>query len=1801
MAVEIPVVIDIDKAFQDAAKRTKTAMEPLEQTIERLTSDLGAWREILNESSIRGDDWLVAAKNIQNISERLAEADYELRRYTSNEGSIRRMSTDLAELERRWAAMGAQEKYTTNADGSRTFSAEAQKALTQYKQISEELQREGKTLAQLAAEENRIMQLRAKGVQSRRYENAILNTTVKSMRVLQEQERILSDRLSRTKVGTSAFDTLAVKLREVRREMSQVQKTITGTTSSTVGLTDAANKLGVAVTRSTTAMGRQSGVLMQLKSLAGMYVSVFGGLRLIRNIRETTAELELQKVALGGIIRDTDRATELFRQIKAAALKSPFEIKDLVTYTKQLSAYRIETDQLFDVTMRLADVSAGLGVDMNRLILAYGQVRAASVLRGQELRQFTEAGVPLVELLAQKFRDLGREGTTTADVFELISKRAVPFSMIEEIFKDMTSAGEMFYKMQEKQSETLKGQWMKLRDAVTIMYDEMGNTAVVHNAMESLIKTALSMARSWREAGNWIKAIVATLITYATVVRASAVASAALSKQEALLLAVRAKQAVMMPRVVSAIIGETAAKKASLWMTKRLEIAQYKLATATTLTGRAFWKLYAALMANPYAFAAAAVVGLVAGTAALIKNNKEAEVTVDSLSKAMEGLRNQASKAADTMELVQVYERLSDKAEKTKEDQEKLNRVTRDLAKTFPSAVSGIDKETGALQINIEKVRELTQAEYDLEQARLRAQEEGAKNRLAKLAKEREDILARYQAGGDISYTDMGEKILTPLSEKDLEKMGERLSEINKEMSDLSDTVQKIEDLDFVGPIPPSDFKAKATLKAWKQTLNEIQNEKMEAGAPQLFSSDDIEKLGSVHDLYKKIKTEIKSAQENLDGLRSIQSSLTDDEAKLANQGDIDAAEKYLDLIKAIQAAFGFTFKTSSGAGYTQDPFIKQMEERIKFMKDFQKGYEDLSKYMSKSGALGKEADIMLSRGLSLGIDAAEQKKAAEDLSQWYQDTIDSTFDYLQKEKGVTGSVEDFLSRQITGKTNRDKMLKDFQSLLQSLWDAKTDFDVTQEKKNWEDALKRLSDEIKRSETARNFYQDILDITGDEQLATTLGIQIYGNIGDEFKDRIQQELARAMDDVDAEKMTDELRKAMETQDFSTIMANLDKFPLEWQKRLQEMASDTQKFNADRAKDLLKALDRAKTYGEKQVELARQSARRIAEIQSLDVSDDVKNQMLQQNTRKQAEDAAKIAYEAFRDMPMYVELFDDLDNASTRMLKNMRQNLEDMRDNWKSLTPRELKELQSRINELDEQIATRNPFKALISSIREYRALQKERSQTEVEETAITANERLVAEKDLLATYQAEYDEAAKKRKEDEAGFKAAEQKLEAQAKVVDKAEQEAQAAQKTAQEYKEAKKHIRDAADKLSDWAGYINDSLDGVREIVSTFASDDTAETFDIIADGVSKTLNGMSELGQGIAKVATGDLTGIVEIIRGAGDFISGTFGTGKALQIKSINKRIEEQERLLGQLEYSYNRLDKAIAKAFGSDYIYNYNEQLKNLYAQQTAYEEQARLESEKGKKKDEKKVEEYKEAARDVADAIEDMGGQLSEFFAGSDLTSAAEEFANSWIDAYQEFGSTTGAIKDKFQDMINNMITKSLAGKAMQEMLRPIFDEIDRLAGDGELTAMEIGRISDMATAAIPQIDDAMTTLMNNLISSGIDLRTHAGQFTGISRDIAGASEESILGLAAGVNTANFYMSHLPAIAENVAALRVALVGDTPETVRTTASEGPTYEDQMLGFVGNLPQMRDDMYAVRTLLERVVKPKGQGGYAVVIQ
>lgn len=302
-----------------------------------------------------------------------------------------------------------------------------------------------------------------------------------------------------------------------------------------------------------------------IKTYAGFYFfrDMFQELVAIRG------EFELQQVSLRAIIQDARRADQIFSQIKGLAVISPFQFSDLVGYTKQLAAFQIPVNELYGTMKSLADVSAGLGVDMGRIILAYGQIRSAGVLRGQELRQLTEAGIPALDALRKKLEEVRGVAQTTDDVFNAISTRQIPFEYIREMFTTMTEDGGMFYKMQEIQAASLKGMVSNLADSYKIMMNDIGEAN--DSVLKGIVGSITDAMNNWR---YFSKAIESVAVGYAALKGLQLARTAMLGKE-----VVATTNAIKAEKLREAQLLKQAAMYRTLTTAER-----WKIATASKLS-----------------------------------------------------------------------------------------------------------------------------------------------------------------------------------------------------------------------------------------------------------------------------------------------------------------------------------------------------------------------------------------------------------------------------------------------------------------------------------------------------------------------------------------------------------------------------------------------------------------------------------------------------------------------------------------------------------------------------------------------------------------------------------------------------------------------------------------------------------------------------------------------------------------------------------------------------------------------------------------------------------------------------------------------------------------------------------------------------------------------------------------------------------------------------------------------------------------------------------------------------------------
>lgn len=260
------------------------------------------------------------------------------------------------------------------------------------------------------------------------------------------------------------------------------------------------------------AMNSQLSIVGQLRNeFLGLY-SIYAAQNFLRAVVDIGGELENQKIAMASILQDEGKATTIFNQIKKLAVASPFGVVDLNQYAKQLSAYSIPYNELYDTMKRLADISAGVGVDMGRIILAYGQIKAAKFLKGTELRQLTEANIPMVDKLAERFSKLEGRIVSAGEVLDMISKKKVTFEDVKDVLWELTDDGGMFNNMQEVLSESVKSKWKNLADAIDIMLGDIAEST--GSTLKWTAESLTTLAQNWKEVVPAIEAAVGAFGVY---------------------------------------------------------------------------------------------------------------------------------------------------------------------------------------------------------------------------------------------------------------------------------------------------------------------------------------------------------------------------------------------------------------------------------------------------------------------------------------------------------------------------------------------------------------------------------------------------------------------------------------------------------------------------------------------------------------------------------------------------------------------------------------------------------------------------------------------------------------------------------------------------------------------------------------------------------------------------------------------------------------------------------------------------------------------------------------------------------------------------------------------------------------------------------------------------------------------------------------------------------------------------------------------------------------------------------------
>lgn len=1421
----------------------------------------------------------------------------------------------------------------------------------------------------------------------------------------------------------------AAKLATVNKEMASLKKANADAISSGVQLQKV-----------------NSGLMESFKNL-GKRVLFYAGLGAItgflKSLMDVRGQYELLERSIGAVLNDFEKGSQIFREQQTLALKSPFTVIDLASTTKMLAAYNFEAEELVDVSKRIADISAALGVPMERLTYNLGQIRAQTVLTARDARDFANAGLSITSELAKMYTEQEQRIVSVGDVMDRMSNKMVSFTDVMKVLNRYTDEGGMFYDFQAKQAETLAGKLSNLTDAYDFMLNEIGKEH--QGILTGSISVVQKLFENWRAVSSALTVVISTIGAYK--------AMQALANIETL-------------NGTRLTIKQTLAEVARARATQGTAAATLAAARAQGVLNRAL----AFVAANPYAAVAAGAVALLTTFAILLPKAKSVEEQIEGLDEASTHLKKSFENLSNVEDLISQYDNLqktirttqetidayADSSEKSaknnkdletavnsnKEAHNQLDKVMSKLVDaTTPAIISKMNEYGKILGINTKAAREFAEA---LSQSNIK----GTEQQLSELEKRRDQLITDiakqsqlYNKGLVEVVAGMAGEIYTrPASEKEEKAAFENLQKMQKELASINASIQKAND-SLSGLKEPTDDETKA-LSKWQAIVDDITSKNERIG--NIFKFKEGEGIFDYTDRLKKEYKELKKQEDLInEGL------LVDDESKewtqqrikmvreianslrinLTSQKDLNKSKKEeMDLLKQqiklvddIQKKFlqlvkdtgNITYATEKVKEAYQDLFdnaFKGVSVDINDLITFDKGSapkfynkiaETLKSPEAKQLVAGKKAQSEIEYSISINsASVALAKRKIEGMFQGYELELDI------EGAGQFGSL--FAGLFEYDPVSLEQLEADVNATLNSLREKVSSFQKEQE---------RLQDLIEKNPN------DIRVKSWQSSLNTMV--------------QNESDASKAIEDIQ-KRLSDTIKKAA-LDDFKNFQSIADKYAemedkiaeVE-RKRLEDQASISNRV-ADATSDLAKLELQLSVTESPDVRAEIESE--IEEIQNF-INEKAPKLSLAVDTGAEQE-KTKIAFEEWKNTSnAWEKSFQDLNAISTVSLNNMIDEIERFAvANRANMPINEYKELMARIKALKTEVNSRNPFALLADQV----------------------------------------------------------------------------------ENLKDNFKGLDGSFESTVEYVSQLGMSVSSIGNIFEQMGfSEGVSDTISTIGE----TIQGASQAAQGIAQIAGGDiLGGTINTLGGIWQGVSAIFNAGN----KKITREVEKSERRVKQLENAYKNLERAVDKSMGKAEISAQKAAIANQKAQLAEVQRQLQLEkSRKKKNRDQDKIIELEGQVTDLQNAIDDATTNIVNTLLGTDVKSAAESFADSWISAWKEGTDTMANLEESFDDLITNMIVKSLASEIVGQRLKSMFAMVQRFteensAGGVGITTEEAKQIADLGKELIPLINEDLKNLMGQLgIEFGSGVKDAA--LSSLQKGIQGITEEQAGALEAYMN-----------------------------------------------------------------------------------
>lgn len=503
---------------------------------------------------------------------------------------------------------------------------------------------------------------------------AKMKETSDEMKAMEKEQKSLDAAI---KSGTATaeqktrYKDLSSKIEEARLKMAQFKTVEQDLKSKTSAATSELKKMntGMRDTKSSTdtAKNSLSGLATSLKALAMGYT----GKKLYDWLIGSNADMEQYITSFTVMLGSAEKAQSMIQSMTNFAAKTPLELTDVVSTGQLLMNYGVSAENLIPTMQKLGDLAGGNADKLNRVALAYGQMLAKGKVSGEELRQMTEAGVPLLQTLADTM------GKTTAEVQELTSKGSVGISDLNNAITSLTTGSGKFAGMMEQQSQTMNGMLSTMKDNFDQFGRDVGEGAF--QEVKGALQEVMDMIQKASEDG--------------TIDKIASDAGNLLSGTLKILLALIKAGYDCKEIILISVLAVKTYDAAIYLHTNHINLLAIKT-NFLTIKQKA---LNLAMSANPAAILAAAIAAWALAVGNAIYQVVTYKSEMDKLNQTMQEADEEAKNQTASLRLqYERYEELREKVNRTAEEENELKYVASELQKTLGDGVQVINSQTGA-------------------------------------------------------------------------------------------------------------------------------------------------------------------------------------------------------------------------------------------------------------------------------------------------------------------------------------------------------------------------------------------------------------------------------------------------------------------------------------------------------------------------------------------------------------------------------------------------------------------------------------------------------------------------------------------------------------------------------------------------------------------------------------------------------------------------------------------------------------------------------------------------------------------------------------------------------------------------------------------------------------------------------------------------------------------------------------------------------------------------------------------------